>query len=279
MTEGWADHVGDGFDRTAEREMLGLERVGVGHARFLLTQPLARFDSRLFGGTALAAAVALAEAETGRPAIWMSVQFIDAKTTLGDVFECTTEVLALGQSAAQVRVTARVDGREIFCAMGATARPKPGRVEAAFPPFPAVLTPEESPETYLPVPEHLKEMAKSWGRAIESRAALPVGEKVLGQRTNVWTRLPGYTATPAIQAFLADTVPVSIARASGRAGGGSSLDNTIRFGPTRATDWILLEMLPELASGGYGHGSVHLWSPDGELLGTASQSAALILFD
>lgn len=35
-------------------------------------------------------------------------------------------------------------------------------------------------------------------------------------------------------------------------------------------------MRPHLAAGGYGHGSVHLWTEDGHLLATASQTAAMV---
>jgi len=80
-------------------------------------------------------------------------------------------------------------------------------------------------------------------------------------------------------AYLADMVPLSIARAASRAGGGSSIDNTMRFAGATADEWVLLELDPRLASGGYGHGDVLVWSPDGELLATGSQTASMLLFD
>jgi acyl-CoA thioesterase len=80
-------------------------------------------------------------------------------------------------------------------------------------------------------------------------------------------------------AYLADMVPLSIARAVRRAGGGSSIDNTMRFAGSGAEEWVLLELDPHLASGGYGHGGVLVWSPEGQLLATGGQTASLLLFD
>ena len=258
-----------------------MEHEGPGTATFELTRALARFDGKLFGGTAIAAAVALAEVETARPALWSTVQFIDGGTKVGDRFVCTTEVLAEGRSAAQVRVTARVDGREIFCALGATAHRKERRVERAFEPFPQVTPPDEAPPFLLPMPAALRSEAAKVLRNIEFRSASPLTTSTAPKaHLTIWARVPGRPATPAVQAYLADMVPLSIARAANRAGGGSSIDNTMRFAGARATDeWVLLELDPHLASGGYGHGTVLVWTPAGELVATGSQTASLLLFD
>jgi acyl-CoA thioesterase len=281
MPDAWSDLTIDGGDRRLDHELLGLEHEGPGRAAFDLTAPLARFDGRLFGGTAIAVAVALAEVETARPALWTTVQFIAAATQVGDRFDCTTEVLAEGGSAAQVRVTARVEGREIFCALGATAHRKQGRIEAAFEPFPSVPAPEECAPFLLPLPAALRASAAAKSlRNIEMRNAPPLpGGASARNHLTIWARVPGRPATPAVIAYLADMVPLSIARAAERAGGGSSIDNTMRFAGATSDEWVLLELDPHLASGGYGHGSVLVWSPDGRLLASGGQTASLILFD
>jgi acyl-CoA thioesterase len=68
-------------------------------------------------------------------------------------------------------------------------------------------------------------------------------------------------------------------RAAGRAGGGTSLDNTMRFGADPEGDWVLIDMDPHLASGGYVSGAARLWSTSGTLLGVASQTATGVLMD
>ncbi|MBA2282311.1 MAG: thioesterase family protein, partial [Acidimicrobiia bacterium] len=95
----------------------------------------------------------------------------------------------------------------------------------------------------------------------------------------LWACVRDRVATPALLGFLADMVPVSVARAGGRAGAGTSLDNTLRFGPRATTSWVLVDLDPHLAHDGYGHGTVALWAPDGTLLATGSQTAAMLLFD
>lgn len=270
----------DGQSRARDHELLGLVHDGPGQASFELTRPLARFDGKLFGGTAIAVAVALAEVETARTALWSTVQFIDGATSLGDRFRCTTEVLAEGRSAAQVRVTARVEGREVFCALGATAHRKSGRLEGVFEPFPSVPAPEEAAPFQLPIPESMRKEAAKALRNIEMRSAPPLeGSQAPRAHLTLWARVPGRPATPAVMAYLADMVPLSIARAASRAGGGTSIDNTMRFSGVTADEWVLLELDPHLASGGYGHGSVLVWSPQGELLATGGQTASMLLFD
>jgi len=280
MAAAWADLTIDGRSRATDHELLGLAADGPGQAHFELTRPLARFDGKLFGGTAIAVAVALAEVETARPVLWTTVQFIAGDTQIGDRFECTTEVLAEGRRAAQVRVTARVEGREVFCALGATAHRKPEAIEAAFERFPFVPTPEEAAPFLFPIPPGLRAGSAAAWRNIEMRSAPPLEGSVVAQdHLTIWARVPGRQATPAVMAYLADMVPLSIARASKRAGGGSSIDNTMRFSGATADEWVLLELDPHLASGGYGHGGVLVWSPSGELLASGSQSASLLLFD
>ena len=280
MADAWDDLIIDGQHRGADHALLGLEQTGPGQASFVLTQPLARFDGKLFGGTAIAAAVALSEVETARPALWTTVQFVSGATSVGDRFDCTTEVLAEGKSAAQVRVRAHVAGREIFCALGATAHRKEGRIEAAFEPFPSVSPPHEAPPFQLPLPAAMRAHAAKALRNIEMRSAPPLeGGGLPKSHLTLWARVPGSPATPAVMAYLADMVPLSIARAAERAGGGTSIDNTMRFAGATAEEWILLDLAPHLASGGYGHGGLSVWSPRGELLATGGQTASLLLFD
>jgi acyl-CoA thioesterase len=95
----------------------------------------------------------------------------------------------------------------------------------------------------------------------------------------LWARMRDRRQTRATLGFLADMVPSGVVASAGRAGAGTSLDNAMRFGPAPDTDWMLLEYDPYFITGGYAHGAGRIWSEDGVLLGVASQTAAMILFD
>jgi len=97
----------------------------------------------------------------------------------------------------------------------------------------------------------------------------------------VWARVRDHDAgRPVLLGYVADYVPLSIMRGLGVRGAGTSLDNTIRVGapPARPSPWVLVDLLPELSAGGFGHGSAMLWTVAGELLGVASQSVRLFRF-
>jgi acyl-CoA thioesterase len=69
-------------------------------------------------------------------------------------------------------------------------------------------------------------------------------------------------------------VPGGIARSAGLIGGGTSLDNSLRFGAEPVdVEWVLLELRAHMAAGAHAHGSVCVWSPGGHLLAVGGQSA------
>ena len=259
---------------------LGLELHGRGVSTFELTPPLARIDGRLYGGTAVAVSVAAMEAETGKAARWITVQFVGT-ATIGEVIECDTEVLATGRRVSQVRVTGRVGDRVVFSGVGASAEAKPGGFAGQFEAMPEVPPADECPPF-----DFLRRLRRPEGetdgftRVMEFRWALqPEPPGAFDGRLALWARVLDHAATPALLGYVADFVPMSVARAGGRMGAGTSLDNTIRFGPRLTPEWVLVELDPHLATDGYGHGTVHLWAPDGTLLATGSQTASMLFFD
>src|SRR3546814_13550726 len=84
---------------------------------------------------------------------------------------------------------------------------------------------------------------------MEHRAAPAPGEppRTFGP-IGFWSRVPGRIASPTVIAYLADMVPMMIVHAAGRAGAGTSLDNTMRFGEPPDDEWVLLHVLPEQRS-------------------------------
>ena len=249
---------------------LGLERSGEGRWSFELTSALSRHDGKLFGGTGIAVMVATMEAETARDALWTTVQYAGS-ADVGTRVDCAVEVLANGKRTSQVRMTATAEDHVVLAAVGATGAPRTGPIEAQMPTMPVMPPPSECTEWgFVPrTPEG--ERAPSWMQLAEM-LHVPEGSAI-------WARMRSGLHTRASIAFLADMVPSSVARAAGRMGGGTSLDNSLRFARLVDTEWILLDMDPWFATGGYLHGAARVWADDGTLLGVASQTSSAIVWD
>jgi acyl-CoA thioesterase len=248
-------------------------------------------DGRLYGGAAIGISVATAEKVSERPAVWMTTQFVSTVARGAEV-DVLVEVLAGGRRTAQVRVTATSEtGDTVFASLGATGKLRPDYLMGEFERCPTV----EGPETSEPWLNSLTALAKAAGL---EHIQLPKVENGFGQviemrqpaitehpdpgpgRVCLWVRRKDEAPiTRATAAFLADMVPMGIAHALGALVGGTSLDNTIRIGAFTESDWVLLDLRPHFAAGGYGHGVVHVWSEDGRLLASASQTASMILWD
>jgi acyl-CoA thioesterase len=277
----------------SDADFLGL-RADDRPGRFHLTveNHLARLDGRLYGGTAIAASIAAAEAVTDRHALWMTTQFV-ATAPPGEDIVVDVDVLAPGKRTSQVRVTgANPAGEVMFASLGATGSHRPNALEGTFETCPAVDPPEGSDPFGSPFELMRRELGVEvplppipegvgFTTVVEFRLPSVRSHPDAGPgRICVWARRrDGVAVTPALVAFMADMVPLSIAAAVGVLGRGVSLDNSIRVGRFEETEWVLLDLRPHLAAGGYGHGLVHVWSQDGHLLATASQSATMAKMD
>ena len=246
--------MSDGLDLV----WLGLERHDVGRWSFELVPSLTRPDGKLYGGTGVAVLIATAEAETGRDALWSTVQFVGS-AEVGERIECRLEVLAQGRRTSQVRLTASVGDRLVLAGIGSTGIHRDDAVEGQMPAMPEVPGPDE---------------ATAWGRHHGSGWMQHAELRQATESGSMWARSLVGSHTRATIAFIADMVPTSVVRAVGLVGGGTSLDNSVRFGRLVDTEWVLLDMDPWLASGGYLHGGARIWAEDGTLVGVASQTAA-----
>lgn len=96
----------------------------------------------------------------------------------------------------------------------------------------------------------------------------------------LWVRIPeGLETSAAALAIIADWMPSGISHALGRWAGGNSLDNTIRIVDVVPSQWILCDIHVLGIRHGFGHGVIHLWSDQGPLLATGSQSFIVRLMD
>lgn len=259
---------------------------------FTVADHLARLDGRLYGGTAIAVSIATSEAVSARRALWMTTQFV-ASASHGEQVSVLAEVLAPGRRTSQVRVTGTDGaGQVVFASLGATGRYREDGLTDEFENFPTVTSPDDSIRWTSPF-TGLARFARSGGAeppfredigfntVMEIRQAeiLEHPDPAPG-RICLWIRRTDRAPmTPAIAAYMADMVPLSVAYAFEVVAGGTSLDNTIRIGSFVDSEWMLLDLRPHLAVGDYAHGAAHIWSPDGHLMATASQTASMLHFD
>lgn len=274
-----------------DETFLGLSGGDEGRFSFTVENHLARLDGRLYGGTAIAVSITAAERVSQRSALWMTTQFVSTVES-GTEVAVEAEVLAPGKRTNQVRVTGTSPtGAVVFASLGATGHHREGGLTGEFEKAPVVGAPEDSEVWDTPfaglaelAPDlQLPPLPKDTGftAVVEMRAASVEEHPDPGPgRICTWVRRrDGGPITPAIAAYMADMVPMSVAHACGVLAGGTSLDNSIRIGTFVESDWVLLDLRPHLAVGDYGHGAAHVWSRDGHLMATASQTASMMRFD
>jgi acyl-CoA thioesterase len=266
------------FPSRADQALIPVELDdGASSGSFVLTDALARHDGAMYGGTGAAAAVMAMEAATQRDALWVVTQFV-AQAQIGERIRWVVEPMALGGRIAQLRVTGTAGYRIVFCALGATAHPRPGGLHGQYRTMPVVTPPDDSPRV-RPGPREVDPSEIGFHRKVEFReVAQPDGAS---GSVLLWSRLTSRApVTRATVAFLADMIPLAVARAAGRMGAGFSLDNSLRFADVPPAEWVLLELTGQVAVHGYGHGDVTVWSSDGALIATGSQTASMtFLFD
>jgi len=255
---------------------------------FTVEGHLARMDAMLYGGAAIAASMAAAEAVTGRSVVWSTTQFV-ATAGPGAQVVVAVEVLAQGRRASQVRVTGTDEtGSVMFASLGATGAPDPDQPSGTFVSAPVVTDFERSPVWGGPI--------ATMARLLPQEVVLPAAPSGVGftsvlelaepevlehpdpgpGRMAFWVRRrDGGPMTPAVVAYVADLVPMAVSSALGVIEIGTSLDNTIRVDPSVETDRVLLDLRPHSSIGGCCDGVVHAWAADGRLLATASQTALL----
>ncbi|MCB0951998.1 MAG: thioesterase family protein [Microthrixaceae bacterium] len=261
-------------------DWLGLEPTHNPHRWCLpVTEGIATRGRFLFGGCGLGAAVAALEQTTGRPLVWATAQYLSF-AMIGDVVDLDVTISVEGHATTQARLVAHVGEREILTvngALGSKDHPAAGQyvdppevpAAADCPARPAREEDERSIMTRL-------DMRLAKGRQWDDLDGHPVTDG----RSALWVRLPDEDGSPlAVSggslAILGDYVPFGISQSQGIWWPSNSLDNTIRIVSLADTEWILVDVRVEGIAGGFGHGTVYLWSDSGVLLATASQSALL----
>ncbi len=259
-------------------EFLGIEQTTENTFSFEVTEKLITPGHFLFGGCGLAAGIVALEAHSGRPTIWATAHYLSYAPT-GSRVTVTSTLAVVGGHVTQARAVATIDEREILtinAALG-TGELSSDRPWVSMPDVPA---PEDCPPRRLPAG-----MGESIFEHIDTRVALgrtfaQIDGVPGSPHSALWARIPDHLdPSAATLAIFGDYVSGGSTEPLGRRVMGRSLDNTIRIASLVPTEWVLCDIQMHALEGGFGQGIAFLWSQDGHLLGTASQSIAQKLWD
>jgi acyl-CoA thioesterase len=264
----------DDARQRADRAFLGVELDESGlRGSMQVVDAFTNPRGSFYGGAGVALAVAAMEAATDRRALWTTLQFLSTPMR-GERVDFVTEVRQHGNKSSQVRVTTTSNGNEAFTAVGATGVAR-SDLTLSVDRMPVVRAPEECPPVDF---SHMGDLARSRFSVTEHRVAADPAD-LAGGSTQVafWARVPGMTASPALLGYVGDVSVLAIFEVLGcsKDGAGTSLDNTLRVGAPADTEWILLDLRGHFVSSGYANATANMWSPDGTLLGSMSQTVVL----
>jgi len=254
---------------------LGLEATHNPHRWYLPIAPrLCTWHEFLFGGCGLGASIEALERTTGRPVVWATAQYLSYARP-GTVMDIDVTVPVAGRSVTQARAIGHVGDTEILT-VNAALGSRDLDAAAQMIEMPDVAPPEDCPPRLA---RHLGEDRDTIMRHLDLRLARGReaedfdGTLLPGGRSALWARVEALPDTTAAKlAILGDYVPFGTSQALGQEVGGNSLDNTLRVVQLVPTEWVLVDIEVHALQRGFGHGLVHLWSSDGTLLATASQS-------
>lgn len=228
----------------------------------------------LFGGSGLAAGVAALEVSADRPVVWATGQYVST-VAQGAVMDIEVGFPAMGHSMAQGRAVGTVGDAEIISIVGALGRRRE-EVRGVWASAPVVPRPSECEllERHFEVPcvhDHV-DVRLAGGMFGFNGQGTPSGDGHL----RLWVRLPEVALDAPALALIADYMSAGVGNAFGTRVHCTSLDNTIRYAnpltDDDADDWVLCDAEVAFAGNGLAYGSGHIWSEDGRLLATASQS-------
>ncbi|HET9090391.1 MAG TPA: acyl-CoA thioesterase [Acidimicrobiales bacterium] len=251
-------------------EFLGLVRLDESTWSFEVVDRLITPARFLYGGCGLAAGLVALEQASARPTIYGVAQYV-AFAQPGETATVSVDLAAVGQRVTQGRATIHVNEREVLTIVAALGA---GTLQAgAWVAMPAVAPPEACPPRRFHSPmsgsvfEHL-DVRVARGRTFDQLDGSPGSAD-----SALWVRVPHHLDPSAgTLAIVGDLVSGGASQPMGRPVMGRSLDNTVRVANRATSEWILCDVRMHALVDGIGQGMAFLWTRDGVLLGTASQS-------
>ena len=260
------------------RHFLGLEPTEDPlHWRLPVTKAISTPGSFLYGGAALAAGIAALEEASGRPTVWATAQYIGYAPT-GTEVDWEVVLAATGRTTTQGRAIARVGQAEIItvnAALGHHSLEDSGTWVSP----PEVPAPDQCPSLEIPPLFADTVLTRVEHRVAIGRLFSMLDGKPGDAHSAFWARLPGQVdVSAATLAVIGDYVSGAVSQPVGKRLLTRSLDNTLRVAQLVPTAWVLCDIHMHALANGFAHGEALLWSEDGVLLGTASQSVSVRLW-
>jgi acyl-CoA thioesterase len=226
------------------------------------------FGGSIYGGAALGAAVEMLESVTGSRVRWATARFLRAPG-IGSELVLSHAADVVGRRSSHMTVTATHGDQVAFEVTAAVGNgDTTAGISGQWADMPAVPRPADC-QAIPARPEHAR---RAVGQA-ERRTARPGSGGQLPGRSSTWTRLKGGgTSTPAGLAWIADSIASGLKQSVGPLARNLSLDNTIRYAAAEQSEWVLVDVHAHAAADGYAYGDVHLFSENGTLLATGSQT-------
>jgi acyl-CoA thioesterase len=218
----------------------------------------------MMGGVGLGSAVTALERATGRPLIWATAQYLSFARP-DSIVDIDVHIPVTGRTITQARVVSHVGETEIIT-VNAALGARPGQASEQYAKMPAVPLPEDCDVDVFGHPE-----LNDLHRRIERRRIAGADVDDAGH-ARMWMRAVDEEPTTAgllavVADFLAAAIPVTMRS--------TSLDNTLRIRCLQPARWLLLDTRISGIAAGFFHGEMSIFSEDGTLLATASQSGAL----
>ncbi len=259
-------------ERIGSREFLGLDQLDNTPSYAMdVAYELCSGRGDLWGGVALAAAMnALSDQLQGMPLVFASAQFLSNKTR-AEQLKIDCEIASQSRTVAQGYARGYLDDVD-FLRVAACLGSRNSK-EVADAPVPASIPHYDvcddvdlgDPRTAMHSHTQLR-LAHGMFGVTGQGSPSDVG------LLSMWVRMPRVVNDIGALAILADYMLSGIGNSLGKVAYGVSLDNTIRAAHPVETDWVQCDITMDHIGNGFGYGTAHLFSEDGVLMATASQS-------
>lgn len=215
------------------------------------------------GGAAMATHIWALEHHFDRPLYWATTQFLN-HGLLGEKMELTVESVSGGRSVVQALAEMR-RGNDILHRTIAALGRREGTPDQAF-----IKKPESRPPLECPLKK--EDAMTTPGNLLTLFERRTASEDPVTGKEHMWIRpLFESRVDSALLALISDF----FLGAHLKTRGGTSLDNTFRVINLVKTDWMMMVTQLSSFTRGAVHGHTHIFSEEGILLATSSQTGLL----